>query len=112
MLKYKEYIGHVTFDEEAEIFHGEVINIKDVITFQGDSVKSLKKAFKDSVDDYLEFCAKRNEAPEKPFSGKFNVRLDPELHRAAAIAAKKAKMSLNAWVINAIKNCAELAINY
>ena len=110
MLKYKDYIGHVIFDEEAELFHGEVINIKDVITFQGDSVKSLKKAFHESVDDYLDFCAKRNETPEKPFSGKFNVRLDPELHRAAAVAAKKAKMSLNAWIINAIKNRVELNV--
>lgn len=56
MMNYKNYIGQVEFDSEAEIFHGEVINIRDVITCQGQTVKQLKKAFKDSIDDYLEFC--------------------------------------------------------
>lgn len=106
MFKYKEYIGHVTFDEVAEIFHGEIINIKDVITFQGESVAELKKAFADSVDDYLAFCKERGEEPDKPFSGKFNLRLEPALHREAYIAARKAKMSLNRWVEKAIETCA------
>ena len=104
MMKYKGYIGYVEFDEEADIFHGEVINTRDVITFQGSTVRTLKKAFRDSVNDYLEFCAARGEEPEKPFSGKFNVRLDPELHREAYAAAKAAKMSLNSWVVTAIKH--------
>lgn len=107
-MKYKDYIGHVSFDEEAELFHGEVINTRDVITFQGNTVKSLKQAFKDSVDDYLDFCNTRGETPEKPFSGKFNVRIDPELHREASIAAKVAGMSLNAWIVHAIKHEAHL----
>jgi predicted HicB family RNase H-like nuclease len=107
MLKYKGYIGHVEFDEEADTFYGEVINTRDVITFQGNTVKTLKKAFKDSINDYLAFCKERNEAPEKPFSGRFNVRLDPELHRKAYTAAKAAKMSLNAWIISAIKHEAQ-----
>ncbi len=88
MMKHKEYIGHVEFDEEAEIFHGEVINTRDVITFQGKTVKELKKAFVESIEDYLAFCKERGESPERPFSGKFNVRLDPNLHREAYIAAK------------------------
>ncbi len=107
MLKHKGYIGHVEFDEEAEIFHGEVINTRDVITFQGSTVKSLKKAFKESVNDYLAFCKERNEEPEKPFSGKFNVRLDPELHREAYAAAKSTHMSLNSWVAQAIQHEAQ-----
>lgn len=81
MLKHKGYIGHVEFDEEAEIFHGEVINTRDVITFQGETVKQLKQAFIDSIEDYLGFCKERGEFPEKPFSGKFNVRIDPEFTR-------------------------------
>lgn len=104
MIKYKNYIGHVEFDEEAEIFHGEVINIHDVVTFQGSTVKSLKKAFRDSVNDYLEFCKKRDEEPERPFSGKLNLRLDPELHRKAFVAAKTEGLSLNAWIAEAIKH--------
>jgi len=104
MLKYQNYIGHVEFDEEAEIFHGEVINTRDVITFQGSTVKALKKAFKESVDDYLAFCRERGEEPERPFSGKFNVRLDPGLHRDAYVAAKGAGLSLNTWIIQAIEH--------
>jgi len=104
MLIYKNYIGHVEFDDEAEIFHGEVINTRDVITFQGNTVTQIKKAFHESVDDYLEFCKERNEEPEKPFSGKFNLRIDPELHRQVYISAKQHKISLNQWVVEAIKH--------
>ncbi|MFQ5639650.1 MAG: type II toxin-antitoxin system HicB family antitoxin, partial [bacterium] len=66
MMQYKGYLARIEFDEEANIFHGEVINIRDVITFQGKSVEELKKAFEESVEDYLEFCAERNEEPERP----------------------------------------------
>ena len=77
-MTYKGYQAIVALDEDAGVFHGEIINTRDVITFQGSSVKELKKAFKDSVDDYLEFCASRGEDPEKPFSGKFLIRVPPE----------------------------------
>lgn len=68
-MKYKNYEAAVKFDEDAEVFYGEVINTRDVITFQGNSVEELKKAFRDSVEDYLEFCRERGEEPDKPFSG-------------------------------------------
>ena len=77
MLIYKGYMGHVEFDDEADFFHGEVINTRDVITFQGKTVAEIKKAFRESVDDYLAFCKERNEYPEKPFSGKFNLPYNP-----------------------------------
>jgi predicted HicB family RNase H-like nuclease len=97
-MKYKVYEGSITFDEDAEIFHGEVINTRDVITFQGRSVTELKRAFKESVEDYLEFCAKKGQRPEKPFSGDLVIRIDPELHRKLAIQAKKKRKSLNAYI--------------
>ncbi len=81
MMTYKGYVGKVEFDDEAGIFYGEVINLRDVITFQGTSVQELRQAFQDSVDDYLEFCARRGEEAEKPFSGKFVVRVSPDVHR-------------------------------
>lgn len=102
MIKYKSYVGVVDFDEEAEIFYGEVINTRDVITFQGKTAKALKQAFIDSVDDYLEFCEEREESPERPFSGRFNVRIDPELHKEAYVAARHAGKSLNTWINEAI----------
>lgn len=98
MMKYKGYEAIVEFDDEAEIFHGEVINTRDVITFQGDSVNELKQAFKDSVDDYLAFCQERGEEPEKPFSGKFMLRIHPDLHKKIAVQAKKTGQSLNSWI--------------
>ena len=69
-MSYKGYEGVIKLDHEGGFFHGEVINTSDVITFQGRSVKELKQALKDSVEDYLEFCASRNEEPEKPLSRK------------------------------------------
>ncbi|MEI8353860.1 MAG: type II toxin-antitoxin system HicB family antitoxin [Lentisphaerota bacterium] len=98
MMEYKGYVGNVEFDDDGNIFHGEVINLRDVITFQGASVSQLRKAFQDSVDDYLAFCIERGESPEKPFSGKFMVRVEPELHKAVAMHAKVEHKSLNAWI--------------
>jgi predicted HicB family RNase H-like nuclease len=102
MLTHKGYMGRVEFDDEAEIFHGEVINMRDVITFQGTTIAEIKKAFRESVDDYLAFCKERNEEPEKPFSGKFNLRLDPDLHRQVYIAALRHEVSLNQWIVESI----------
>jgi predicted HicB family RNase H-like nuclease len=65
MLEYKGYLGKVEFDDDANIFHGEVINLRDVITFQGESLQEIRWAFQDSVDEYLAFCAERQEEPEK-----------------------------------------------
>jgi predicted HicB family RNase H-like nuclease len=98
MMEYKGYVGKVDFDDEAAIFHGEVINTRDVITFQGESVTELQQAFRESVDDYLAFCKGRNETPDKPFSGQFVTRIPPELHRQVNVAAALAGKSLNAWV--------------
>ena len=103
MMEYKGYIGKVEIDDEAGILYGEVINVRDVITFEGMSVEEIQKAFRESINDYLDFCAQRNEAPEKPFSGKFVVRLPAELHRQAYIQAKLADKSLNGWVTEVLQ---------
>ena len=88
-MTYKSYEAIVEFDEDAGIFHGEVINLRDVVTFQGRAVDELKRAFAESVDDYLAFCKARGEQPEKPFSGQFVVRAEPSLHKAMVSAAKR-----------------------
>ncbi len=102
MMEYKGYFAKVEFYDHADIFHGEVINLRDVITFEGETVKEIKQAFQDSVDDYLDFCRKRGESPEKPYSGKFVVRVEPELHKKVTIEARKTGKSLNVWVNDAI----------
>jgi predicted HicB family RNase H-like nuclease len=98
MIQYKGYLARVEFDDEMNIFHGEVINTRDVITFQGRSVEELKKAFEDSVDDYLAFCAERSEEPDKPFSGRLTVLLSPDQHKKVVLAAEKAGKNVNTWI--------------
>jgi len=97
-MKYKDYEAAIEFDEDAEVFYGEVINTCDVITFQGDSVKQLKQAFEDSVEDYLEFCRERNEPPNQPFSGSLIVQISPELHRRLYRKAQHSGKSLDSLV--------------
>lgn len=104
MIEYKGYIGSVEYDDEAGLFHGEVLNTRDVITFQGRSVSELRKSFKESIEDYLEFCSERGEEPDKPFSGKFTVRLDPRLHRKIYLRARAGHKSLNSWVREALES--------
>ncbi|HUT83593.1 MAG TPA: type II toxin-antitoxin system HicB family antitoxin [Thermodesulfobacteriota bacterium] len=103
MLKYKGYKGSVEFDDDAGLLHGEVLDTRDVITFQGKTVEELRKAFRDSIDDYLEYCAERNEKPEKPFSGKFVVRLPSTLHHRAYIKAMEQGKSLNQLVVETLE---------
>ena len=103
MMEYKGYVGKVEFDDEAGIFHGEALGTRDVITFQGQSVAELKAAFEESIDDYLAFCKKRGEEPEKPFSGQFVTRVPPGLHRQVNLAASISGKSLNAWVVEQLQ---------
>lgn len=103
-MKYKGYTGIVEFDEEARIFHGEVIGLRDVITFQGQSVDELEKAMAESVDFYLAWCTERNKEAEKPFSGKLMIRTTPELHSRAAVAAARIGLSLNKYIEKAIED--------
>lgn len=98
MMNYKGFIGVVEYDDEAHIFTGEVVNTRTVITFQGTSVEEIENEFHASVDDYLEWCREDGIEPEKPYSGRFNVRLTPLFHGKVAAAARKLGLSLNAFV--------------
>ena len=102
ILTYKGYQGSFEYDPEADIFHGDVLHINDVITFQGRSIDELKQALADSVEDYLEFCAEEGKVPEKPYSGRFNVRLSPQVHQRIALEAAREGVSLNNWVAKAL----------
>ena len=98
MMTYKGYIAKVEYDDENKVFSGMVVNTRSVITFQGTSVSELDNAFHESVDDYLDWCKEDGVAPEKPYSGRFNLRFEPELHQDAAIAAMDLGISLNRFV--------------
>lgn len=88
-LKYKGYAGTVEFDADDRIFHGRLRGISDIITFEGTSVAELEKDFRSAVDEYLKTCKEIGREPEKPFSGRFMVRVPSELHCAIALAAKR-----------------------
>ena len=106
MMQYRGYRAAVTFDDSAGVFHGEVVDTRDVITFEGDSVEQLQKEFEFSIDDYLAVCAERGREPDRPYSGKIPLRVPPQVHRAAAAAAKSEGKTLNAWLAETVERAA------
>lgn len=105
MLKYKGYIGITEYDEVGKIFTGEVAGLASVITFQGRTPDELEASFRESIDLYLQMCAEDGVKPEKSYSGRFNVRIDPELHREIAVKAMVEKRSINDLVNEALRRC-------
>ncbi len=103
-MTYKGYTGAFEYDEDADIFHGDVLHITDVVTFEGRSIDELKAALADSVEDYLEFCRKHDREPQKPYSGRFNLRISPDLHRRIAEHAAHSGKSINAWVTDSLEH--------
>ena len=103
MMEYKGYIGKAEFDDETDSFYGEVIGLRDVVTFRGTSVKELQRSFRESIDDYLAFCKRMGKTPDLPASGRLILRIPSELHSMAAIIAKSEGRSLNTWVTDAVK---------
>jgi predicted HicB family RNase H-like nuclease len=102
-MRYKGYTGSVEYDPDDRLFHGSVDAITDVIAFEGDSVEALEADFRNAIDDYLESCAEDGVEAQRPCSGKFVLRVSPEMHREAAAAARTQDESLNAWITGAIK---------
>ena len=100
------YVARVQLDEEVGLFHGEVINTRDVLTFQGRTLDELKLAFADTIADYVEWCRERGKEPERPYSGNFTVRVSPELHRRIAAAAAREGKSVNAFVASVLERAA------
>lgn len=98
ILKYKGYTGSIEVDTEDRIFHGRVLDIKDVVTYCGSNYEELEQDFQESIEDYLEYCQELGEEPDKPFSGKLPLRTTPENHRKIFLAAQKSGQSINAWM--------------
>ncbi len=96
-MSYKGYSARVEYDDEDGLLVGRVAGIEDGVGFHADNVTDLRAAFHEAVDDYIETCAKAGKAPQKPFSGRVMFRIDPEVHRKAALAAELSGKSLNQW---------------
>jgi len=75
------YHAEIHFSIEDDVFYGKLIGISDLILFEADSVKALKDAFTEAVEDYIETCTELNKPPQKPYKGSFNIRISPDLHR-------------------------------
>lgn len=102
ILKYKDFLASVHFSMEDDIFHGKIEGIDDSITFEGDAVSSLKKAFEEAVIDYISICKNIGKDPNKSYKGSFNVRIKPELHKQASFKSLEKGVSLNQLVEEAI----------
>jgi predicted HicB family RNase H-like nuclease len=103
MMKYKGYYANPQYEPDDKCFCGTLLGIRDVVCFEGRTPEELEQAFRDSIDDYLAMCEEADRPPQKPYSGKFVVRVSSELHRRTAIAADKTGQSLNAFVCHALE---------
>jgi len=103
-LEYEGFLGSVHFSAGDEIFFGKIEGIDDLVTFEGSSVRELKKSFKEAVKEYLELCEVTGKDSQKSFKGSFNVRITPEIHQRAFRTAKSEGKSLNQFVKEAIEN--------
>ena len=101
MLEYNGYIG--TVEAEDGVFVGRVAGLRDVITFEGTTFAEVERAFRDSIDDYLAFCAQRGEPTDRPYSGRIPLRVSPDTHRRAAMRAQAEGLSLNQWIARRIE---------
>lgn len=102
-MTHKGYAARVEYSEEDACLVGHITGIRDVVGFHGQSVAELRAAFEEAVDDYLATCTQLGRAPNHPYSGQFRLRLRPELHARAAIAAETGGKSLNTWVAEVIE---------
>ncbi|HHU37631.1 MAG TPA: type II toxin-antitoxin system HicB family antitoxin [Treponema sp.] len=102
-IQYKDYIGSVHFNADDEVFFGKIEGIEDLVSFEGSSVDELKKAFIDSVEDYIVLCKEIGKKNEKSYKGSFNVRIAPEIHKKAKRLAIMKGISLNQFIQKAVE---------
>jgi predicted HicB family RNase H-like nuclease len=109
VLRHKGYAARVEFDAEDRVFFGRIAGIVDGVGFHADTVDGLVAAFEEAVDDYLDTCAAVGKVPDKPYSGKLMLRVDPNLHARAALAAQLAGKSLNQFGEEALRAASKRA---
>lgn len=103
-LEYKGYTGSIEYSSEDNLLYGNVLGIRGLISFEGETGRSLEQDFKEAIDIYLADCKANGKTPEKPFKGSFNVRIPAKLHQKAALLAMETKTSLNNLVAEAIRS--------
>jgi predicted HicB family RNase H-like nuclease len=108
-LKHKGYEGSVEYSAEDRLLHGRILGIRDMVIYDGTSIREIEKNFRGAVDEYLEFCEAEGKKPDVPFKGSFNVRVPKELHMRAALYAEEHDRKLNSVVQDALKEFLERA---
>ncbi len=109
LMTYKDYAARIEYSEKDGCLIGHIAGIRDVIGFHGESVAELRAAFAEAVDDYLATCEKLGRTPQKPYSGKVMLRIDPALHARVAALAEAQGKSLNAWTQEQMQKAVTLA---
>ena len=97
-MSHRGYTARIEHDERDNILVGRILGLRAIISFHGQTVGELRKAFEHAVDDYLAECAEKGISPEKPASGKLLLRVSPEVHGRAIVVAQACGKSLNQWV--------------
>ena len=107
VMTYRGYAARIEYSDEDQLLVGHIAGIRDVIGFHGESVQALRAAFEEAVDDYLETCARLGREPQKAYSGKLSLRLEPALHASVAAKAELADKSINQWVNEVLSRAAQ-----
>lgn len=103
-FKYKGYLGSIETSTEDLCLHGKILFIEDIITYEAETLKALRAAFYEAVEDYIETCKKLNRKPQTTHKGTFNIRIGPELHKKVALHAAIEKISINEFIKEAVIN--------
>ena len=107
MMKYKGYFGSVHFSDDDNLFYGKLESIRALVSYQGTDVKTLRRAFEEAVEDYLQMCHKNGKEPEKPFKGSFNVRIGPNLHQRVALNALTKGITINKYINDVLEKAVQ-----
>ncbi len=106
IMHHEGYTARIEFDERDNIFVGRVLGLRHVISFHGETVSELRNEFKAAIEDFLLDCKEQGVKPEKPASGKLMLRVPPEVHSAAMVAAQASGKSLNQWATEVLQKAA------
>lgn len=103
MMRYKNYYGPVHYSDDDKVFYGKVEFIRALVSYEGTDVESLRGAFEEAVDGYLETCREQGREPEHPFKGSFNIRVGSNLHQRIALAAMRKGVTLNKYIVDVLE---------
>ncbi len=106
-MTHKGYTARVEYDERDNLFVGRILGIRSIISFHGETVSGLRSAFEHAIKDYLDDCKQAGLSPEKPASGKLLLRVPPEVHGRALVAAQSAGKSLNQWATEVLQHAVQ-----